>query len=737
MSLFDKPSSALSVNLLVGLALLMAAELSRLLSVDVSEMSAIWPPLGIAIGAVLVLGFRAVLLYAVVLALWLVWRGHPLSVIVLILLEQCLQAALAGALLRSRLASHTLISSLSDTLRFYFWGALAALLPTSLLTTAILYQQGLFADFRLLDVWLVYWLSEALGVMLFAPLAEQAIRTVRDGFKLNWPQWRTVLFVLLLAVLIVLSGLALLKGLPDYGKALTYLYFPMLAWAAMSGQRWLALVAVPLVASIVLAYVVISIRMLGLPAGFLLVEAVLVIFMMTLMAQIVQSVSQDRAALSRNFREQSRRDLRTGLLNDRGLFEMVSSARQKFPADTHLLAVLEIRNFAEAQDLLDLDFVRDLERHIGASIADAVGPVPVARLSAGVFGFSWHGQDDQHGEATLDRLWRSLQGYAFSRNGSVYVLSVSIGVIELRPADAAEAALSAAGQAARHAAQLTDRPLFRCRMDDQMVVGRQQKLAMLEEVKGALSDNRFVLYGQEIRSAQSVPEKPYFEILLRMLDCDNKLVSPAVFLPVAQDYGLMGQLDRWVVERVFAWLHQRPDEAARMGKVAINLSGDVLADPDFPTWVISLMGRYPLPAGLIGFEVTESQQISDWPAARALLGRLRDLGFAISLDDFGTGLATFDYLTSFPFDVLKIDGRFIRNIESDPVDQAIVSSITQVARTMGLKTVAEYVEHSGIASAVTALGVDYLQGYGVGKPLSLDEIGRQLRDAEPAVISTG
>ena len=731
MKVFQKPSSELSLNLLLGLALLLAAEWSRLLSVDVSDMSAIWPPLGIAIGAVLVLGLRAVLVYAVVLAVWLVWRGHYPPVVMLILLEQCLQAALAGALLRSRLSSRELLSSLPDTLRFYFWGALLALLPTSLLTTVMLYRQGMFADFNLLDVWLVYWLSEALGVMLFAPLAEQAIRAVRDGFRVALPAWRTLVFMALLAVLIVLSALALLSGKADYGKAVTYLYFPMLAWAAMSGQRWLALVAVPLVASIVLAYVVISISMLGLPAGFLLVEAVLVIFMMTLMAQLVQSVSQDRAALSRSFREQARRDLRTGLLNDRGLLEQVSAVRKRSFSAKKLLAVLEIRNFAEAQDLLDLDFVRELERYVGNRVVAVVGDVPVARLSAGTFGLFWHGPDDAEGEARLDSLWRSLQGFAFSRQDSVYVLSVSLGVIELSAGDVAEAALSAAGQAARHAAQLTDRPLFRCRMDDEMVVGRQHKLAMLEEVKSALSDNRFLLYGQEIRSVQPATQqpatKPYFEILLRMLDGKGRLVSPAEFLPVAQDYGLMGQIDRWVVERAFVWLASCPQHGSQIGKLAINLSGATLADPGFPDWVAALLQRVPVNPAQIGFEVTESQQIADWQAACRLLERLRDTGFSISLDDFGTGLATFDYLTSFPFDVLKIDGQFIRGITDNQVSQAIVSSITAVATTMQLKTVAEFVENDRVSALVAGLGVDFVQGYGVGRPLPVNVIAEQLQ----------
>ncbi|MEE4251050.1 MAG: EAL domain-containing protein [Alcanivoracaceae bacterium] len=733
MSIFHKPSSDLSSGVLVGVALLLAAELSRLLSVDVSEMSAIWPPLGIAIGAVLVLGFRAVLIYAAVLALWLVWRGHSAPVIVLILLEQSMQAALAGALLRNKLSKRELLSSLPDTLRFYFWGALLPLLPTSFLTTVALYQQGMFADFRLMDVWLVYWLSEALGVMLFTPLAAQAIGSIRDGFRLSLPAPRTVIFATLLAVLILLSGVALVRGQPDYGKALTYLYFPMLAWAAMSGQRWLALLAVPLVAAIVLAYVVISIRMLGLPAGFLLVEAVLVIFMMTLMSQLVQAVSRERASLSRGFREQSRRDFHTGLLNDRGLLVALRLARKQKPADVHLVGVLSLQNFSDALDLLEIEFSRSLECYIGERIAGALGNVSVARTGPGQFAFCWHGQNEERALTQLRELCSELHGYHYSVDESVYVIGIAIGIIALRPHEGDEVALSAAGQAARQAARQTDLPLLRCMLDDELITHRKHKLAVLEEIKAALVEDRFVLVGQEIRLASGPVCRPYYEMLVRMKSRAGELLAPGYFLPVAQDYGLMGQLDRWVVERVFAWLHQQPEVAARIGKVAINLSGDVLADPDFPAWVTSLMSRYPLAPGLIGFEVTESQQITDWPAACALLGRLRDLGFAISLDDFGTGLATFDYLTSFPFDVLKIDGRFIRNIEHNLVDQAIVSSITQVARTMGLKTVAEYVEHEGIASAVAGLGVDYLQGYGVGRPLSLEDIGRHLLNAEPAI----
>ncbi|MFN3712725.1 MAG: EAL domain-containing protein [Alcanivoracaceae bacterium] len=726
----------LNVRLMLALVLtlLMAAEVSRLLSVDVSNMSAIWPPLGIAIGAALIMGAPALWLYASSLAIWMVWRDYSAGIIAVVLLEQSVQGGLAVFLLRRHLKRVELLDNLRDTLRFYFWGALVALLPGSLLTTGVLYHQGLFAEFRFIDVWLVYWLSEALGVMLFAPLAAQLVWSARQARSVPVPSKRTVIFAVMLLGLISLSVAALLNGLAEYGKALTYLYFPLLAWAAMSGQRWLSLVAVPTVALVVLAYVVVSIPLLGQPAGFLLVEAVLVIFMMTLMSQLVQAVSRERAALSHEFREQSRRDLHTGLLNDRGLLDALRLAREEHPRHFHLVGVLSLQNFADALDLLEMDFSQALERHVGARLAAALNNAPVARIGAGNLGFCWHGEDDAEAMAALKQLCRSLHGHDYIRGESIYVLSVAVGVVSLRHHESDEVALSAAGQAARQAARQTDLPLLRCQLDDELITSRQHKLAVLEEVKAALRDGRFVLVGQEIRAASGAKGKPWYEVLVRMQGHGGELLSPGYFLPIAQDYGLMGQLDRWVVEHVFIWLNQQQSIADRIGKLAINLSGDVLTDPDFPIWVTSLMRRYPVPTGLIGFEVTESQHITDWSAARALLTRLRDLGFSISLDDFGTGLATFDYLTSFPFDVLKIDGRFIRGIDSDPVNQAIVSSITQVARTMGLRTVAEYVETPSIAATATRLGVDYLQGYGVAKPMSLLEIGRQVLEQEPACV---
>jgi EAL domain-containing protein (putative c-di-GMP-specific phosphodiesterase class I)/integral membrane sensor domain MASE1 len=714
--------SELPRMLVLALVLVLAAELSRLLSADVSNMSAIWPPLGIAIGAGLLLSTRVLPVYALALGCWMLWRDYPSLVILLVVVEQCLKCALAVYLLRRHLKQAPLLDNLADTLRFYFWGAALPLLPISLLTTALLFSQGLFAGFSLVDLWLVYWLSEAIGVLLFAPLAQHWMWSSSRRQPVFPVGSRGLKFFALLLMLVLLSMAALLGGYQDYGKALTYLLFPLLAWVSMAGRNAIALLAMPLVALLVLAYALLGIHLLPVTAGFVLVEAVLIIGMLTLMSQLIMAVSNERRRLLMRFREQARRDLNTGLLNDRGLLQLIESGRRQAPHARHLVGIYEFQHFADAQDLLEPAFVRELETAVGKRIGERLGGVPVARVGAGQLAFHWSGAGDSSIDAAMDRLLQDLQNYSFSRSGSLYVLNASLGVIEVRPRDADDVLLSAAALAARHAARQLGHPLFCCAMDDPIITARQIKLATLEEIKAALGDNRFLLYAQEIRPLQAGRGAPRHEILLRMLDRQGRLVLPGDFVPVAEDYGLMGQLDRWVVQATFDWLAGQPSQAVASARLGINLCGASLADPGFAQWIETQLKRTGIDPQRVGFEVTESQQIADWSVACRLLERLRLLGFSISLDDFGTGLAGFDYLTSFPFDALKIDGSFIRGIGSNLVSQAIVASITRVAATMGLQTVAEYVDDAGVLGLLAELGVDHAQGHAVGRPLPLGEL---------------
>lgn len=211
-------------------------------------------------------------------------------------------------------------------------------------------------------------------------------------------------------------------------------------------------------------------------------------------------------------------------------------------------------------------------------------------------------------------------------------------------------------------------------------------------------------------------------MLLRLRDDNDAVLSPAHFMPAAERAQLMGAIDRYVIEHLLRWLAAHPQASRRVSKCAINLSGWSVSDPGLAPWIQAMLQTHGIDPRTLCFEITESQAISNREHARQLIQGLRALGASVSLDDFGTGLATFDYLKSFPFDYLKIDGSFVKTLEHSPVDQAIVRSITEVARCMGLATIAEFVESESTAALLRRFGVDYAQGYALGKPRPLAEI---------------
>jgi Amt family ammonium transporter len=208
---------------------------------------------------------------------------------------------------------------------------------------------------------------------------------------------------------------------------------------------------------------------------------------------------------------------------------------------------------------------------------------------------------------------------------------------------------------------------------------------------------------------------PHYELLLRMVDESGDVVSPGAFVPAAERYGLMPDVDRWIVRHT---LRQLAGLGARTAPymVAVNISGTSLSDDRFLDFVREELRRTMPPPGAICFEITETAAIANPAAVGRFMRELHKLGCRFSLDDFGSGLSSFAYLKDLPVDFLKIDGRFIRNICSDSVDDAMVAAIVRIGRTMGIKTVAEHVESRAAADRLAALGVDYAQGYYYAAP---------------------
>jgi EAL domain-containing protein (putative c-di-GMP-specific phosphodiesterase class I) len=196
-----------------------------------------------------------------------------------------------------------------------------------------------------------------------------------------------------------------------------------------------------------------------------------------------------------------------------------------------------------------------------------------------------------------------------------------------------------------------------------------------------------------------------------------------VFLPAAERYHLMSRIDRFVVQHALQVLHDTPGLLASLGCCSINLSGQSLGDDDFLDFVLRQLDRTRVSPRKICFEITETAAIGNLQAASSLISTLKQIGCSFALDDFGSGLSSFAYLRSLPVDYLKIDGVFVKDIADDPIDRALVRSINEVARVMGKRTIAEFVESEDILMELRAIGVDYAQGLCVGPPVALGDIG--------------
>jgi EAL domain-containing protein (putative c-di-GMP-specific phosphodiesterase class I) len=213
-----------------------------------------------------------------------------------------------------------------------------------------------------------------------------------------------------------------------------------------------------------------------------------------------------------------------------------------------------------------------------------------------------------------------------------------------------------------------------------------------------------------------------YEVLTRLRDRDGSLIRPPEFLPLAIQAQMTVALDRGVIQKVFGWLSSNPDALARTWKCSVNLSGLTMSDGSIAGFIREQRALHRIPSDKIVFEITESEAIRNPGAASRLVDDLKAEGFGIALDDFGTGLATFEYLKRFPLDYLKIDGSFIRNLVTNPIDEEIVLSTVRVARRLNVKTIAEHVHNQDIYDRLKTLGVEYVQGELIGTPIPIAQL---------------
>jgi diguanylate cyclase (GGDEF)-like protein len=301
-------------------------------------------------------------------------------------------------------------------------------------------------------------------------------------------------------------------------------------------------------------------------------------------------------------------------------------------------------------------------------------------------------------------------------------LSVTIGVVAIGPdtedldivLESAEIARDSAKEEGGNRVQFYSN-------GDQALIKRKEHMQWVNRIQGALRDDRFRIFYQEIQPLTTADESCHFEILLRLEDENGGLIGPGAFIPPAERYNLMPMIDRWVIENTFKLLSQQLiGQKSGIYMAAINLSGQSLADEELVSFIQDKLQIFQVKPESICFEITETSAIGNLEHAIGLVSRLRSMGCSLSLDDFGTGLSSFSYLKQLPVNYLKIDGSFVRQILEDKISHAMVSSINQIGHIMGLKTIAEFVETVAIKEQLKLIGVDFIQGYAIGEPKPLE-----------------
>jgi len=322
-----------------------------------------------------------------------------------------------------------------------------------------------------------------------------------------------------------------------------------------------------------------------------------------------------------------------------------------------------------------------------------------------------------------EKLRNVVRDFQFAWKGRCFSVGVSIGVAIINNVSSNAVDILKEADAACYAAKENGRNRVHAfSSDDEELASRQGEMQWVEKIQHGLEENYFRLYGQLITPIRGNNEGIHFETLIRYRNEQGGIIPPGAFLPAAERYNVAVALDKWVIENMFSWLAGNPDFLSSLSLCSINLSGLSLSDESMLLFIDRKFEQWQIPTQKICFEITETAAISSLNYAKRFINSLRDKGCSFSLDDFGSGLSSFAYLKNLPVDFLKIDGLFVKDILHDKVDRAMVESINSIGHVMGKKTIAEFVENEEILARLDLLGVDYAQGYGIAKPVPLDEL---------------
>ncbi len=437
----------------------------------------------------------------------------------------------------------------------------------------------------------------------------------------------------------------------------------------------------------------------------------------------------DRKAFEEQLKHLASHDSLTGFLNRRAFEAQAKEsllAVQSYQSSCFLL-YLDLDQFKIVNDLCGHTagdvLLKNLSQRLINDVAAFGQQHTIARLGGDEFGILLAGSTLEGAQEIAESIRESIERFLFVWEGNRFTLGVSIGLVEICPFHhSVEQVLVMADTACYMAKDQGRNRVHTFIETDKEMQFRQLEMQWVSTIKEALKEDLFFLVFQRIASNLSSTESGYhYEILLRLMTSSGNLCGPNQFLPAAERYNLMPHIDRWVIEHYFKWLSVSREHMADLNCVSINLSTQSIGDEEFLAFLIEKLAEYGIPANKICFEITESMAISNIHNTHSFIDRLRSLGCRFALDDFGTGFSSYAYLKDLNVDYLKIDGVFIKNLIDDPINTAMVKSISDVAKAIGIETIAEFVETEEIREKLIDIGISYSQGYHIHKPEKLIE----------------
>ncbi len=422
---------------------------------------------------------------------------------------------------------------------------------------------------------------------------------------------------------------------------------------------------------------------------------------------------------------QASHDALTGLINrrefERRTERLLAVIRQD--KDEHALCFMDLDQFKIVNDTCGHAAGDELLRQLSQVLQGAVRHRDtLARLGGDEFGVLMEHCTLEHAHRVAASLQHAVQDFQFIWGEHSFMVGVSIGLVAITEVTQNITELMKNADAACYMAKDLGRNRIHVyQWDDDSLSQRHSEMQWVTRIPKALEQARFCLYAQSIVPLNNSTDKHY-ELLIRMNDPKGKLILPGTFMPSAERYNLMENLDRWVIEEAFFLLKEHPEFLEQIQFISINLSGQSLTKDTFQDFILKQFETNRIPGNKICFEITETTAISNLSVANLFINRMKELGCQFALDDFGSGLSSFGYLKRLSVDYLKIDGMFIKDIVDDPIDHAMVKSINEIGQVMGMQTIAEFVENDEIKGMLREVGVNFAQGYGIDKPLLFKEL---------------